>query len=49
MPKLFNALVYGAHPGFTKLPDEVIINRDLLKTKHEKTRLHSRTDGIVTL
>ena len=36
MPTPFDALVYAAHPEFKKLPEEVIKNRELLKTVMKK-------------
>lgn len=36
MPTPFDALVYAAHPEFMKLPEEVIKNRELLKTVMKK-------------
>jgi D-alanyl-D-alanine dipeptidase len=36
MPTPFDALVYVAHPEFMKLPEEVIKNRELLKTVMKK-------------
>lgn len=36
MPTPFDALVYAAHPEFEKLPEEVIKNRELLKTVMKK-------------
>jgi D-alanyl-D-alanine dipeptidase len=36
MPIPFDALVYAAHPEFMKLPEEVIKNRELLKTVMQK-------------
>lgn len=36
MPTPFDALVYSAHPEFMKLPEEVIKNRELLKTVMKK-------------
>lgn len=32
----FNASVYAAHPEFLKLPEEVINNRELLKSTMKK-------------
>ncbi len=36
MPTPFDALVYAVHPEFMKLPEEVIKNRELLKTIMKK-------------
>ncbi len=36
MPTPFDALVYAAHPEFMKLPEEVIKNRELLKSVMKK-------------
>lgn len=36
MPTPFDALVYASHPEFKKLPEEVIKNRELLKTVMKK-------------
>jgi zinc D-Ala-D-Ala dipeptidase len=36
MPTPFDALVYAAHPEFKKLPEEVIRNRELLKSVMKK-------------
>ncbi len=36
MPMPFDALVYASHPEFIKLPEEVIKNRELLKTVMQK-------------
>ncbi|WP_026994074.1 M15 family metallopeptidase [Flectobacillus major] len=36
MPTPFDALVYAAHPEFMKLPQEVIKNRELLKSAMKK-------------
>ena len=36
MPTPFDALVYAAHPEFMHLPEEVIKNRELLKTVMKK-------------
>ncbi len=37
MPTPFDALVYAVHPEFMKLPEEVIKNRELLKTVMKNT------------